>query len=223
MQSSVTDIVDFTSRIAIHDSPTGHFAMSITCIIPAKSYVLSKSRLAVCLSHQQRIDLSRWLLQRTLRLVRPLFFQVIVVSSDQKLLREIQDQNVCALAEDTPGLNPALTQAAEVASSRGASGIFVLPADLPRLGAGDVEAILRLGAASPAVVIAPCRHGTGTNALLLRPPHAIPFAFGLHSFSAHSNLARIADIQPIVYRAPNVALDLDTPADWELIYSQIPI
>lgn len=223
MQSSVTDAVDFTSRIAIHDSPTGHSVMSITCIIPAKSHVLSKSRLAVCLSRQQRIDLSRWLLQRTLRLVRPLVFQVIVVSSDKKLLREIQDQDVCALAEDTPGLNSALTQASEFASSRGASGILVLPADLPRLEEADIEAILRFGAASPAVVIAPCRHGTGTNALLLRPPHAIPFAFGPNSFSAHNNLARIADIQPIVYRAPNVALDLDTPADWELIHSQIPI
>jgi 2-phospho-L-lactate guanylyltransferase len=197
--------------------------MSITCIIPAKSYALSKSRLAVCLSRQQRMDLSRWLLQRTLRLVRPLFFQVIVVSGDYELLEEIRDQDVCALVEDPPGLNPALTQAAEFASSRGASGILVLPADLPLLGAGDVEAILRLGAAAPAVVIAPCRHGTGTNALLLHPPRAIPFAFGPNSFSAHNNLARIADIQPIIYRAPNVALDLDTPADWELIHSQIPI
>jgi 2-phospho-L-lactate guanylyltransferase len=71
------------------------------------------------------------------------------------------------------------------------------------------------------VVIAPCRHGTGTNALLLRPPGLIPFSFGPDSLSAHCAAARAAGVEPIIYRDERVAFDLDTPEDWEELGEQI--
>ena len=80
----------------------------------------------------------------------------------------------------------------------------------------DLEEILTLAATPPALVIAPCRHGTGTNALLLRTPGIIPFAFGPGSFAAHSAAARAAGVGPLVYRSETIALDLDTPEDWGL-------
>jgi len=52
--------------------------------------------------------------------------------------------------------------------------------------------------------------------LLLRPPDLIPFAFGPDSFAAHCAAARAAGVQPVVYRSPTIALDLDTPEDWEI-------
>jgi 2-phospho-L-lactate guanylyltransferase len=86
---------------------------------------------------------------------------------------------------------------------------------LPRLTTSDLEAILTLVTGSPALAIAPCRHGTGTNALLVRPPNLIPFAFGPASFDAHYTAARAAGVEPAIYRADSVAFDLDTPEDWE--------
>ncbi len=67
----------------------------------------------------------------------------------------------------------------------------------------------------PTVVVAPCHHGTGTNALLVCPPGLIPFAFGPDSFAAHVAAARAAGVEPVIYRSATVALDLDTPEDLE--------
>jgi 2-phospho-L-lactate guanylyltransferase len=189
----------------------------IFCLIPAKPYTEAKSRLSPVLSEAQRADLSRWLLRRTLRLALAVIEQVVVVSRDQDLLRQATALGASGLLEESPDLNQALDQAARFAQARGARGLLVLPADLPRLARHNLHRILSLGAASPAVVIAPCRHGTGTNALLLRPPGVIPFSFGPDSFSAHCAAACAAGVEPIVYQDERVAFDLDTPEDWELV------
>jgi 2-phospho-L-lactate guanylyltransferase len=188
----------------------------IYCLIPAKPYAESKTRLAPLLSPEQRMTLSRWLLRRTLRLARAVVGRVVVVSRDRALLMHAKAAGAWGLLEASPGLNPALTQAARFAQARGASGVLILPTDLPRLKAQDLETILTLGAASPAAVIAPCRHETGTNALLLRPPNLIEFAFGTNSFAAHCAAARAASVEPAIYRADGTAFDLDTPEDWGL-------
>jgi 2-phospho-L-lactate guanylyltransferase len=190
--------------------------MSVYCIIPAKPYAEAKSRLSPVLTNAQRTTLSRWLLQRTLRMARAVAGRVVVVSRDRALLMHAKAAGAWGLLEMSPGLNPALTQAARFAQVRGASGVLILPTDLPRLRAQDLKAILALGTASPTAVITPCRHETGTNALLVRPPDLIQFAFGPDSFAAHCAAARAAGVEPAVYRADSIAFDLDTPQDWEL-------
>jgi 2-phospho-L-lactate guanylyltransferase len=188
----------------------------IFCLIPAKPYSESKSRLAPVLGESQRAELSRWLLGHTLRLALRTVGQVVVVSRDQSLLADAKAQGVWGLLEGSPGLNPALTQAGRFAQAHGADGLLVLPTDLPRLAARDLEALLALGHSSPTVVAAPCRHGTGTNALLVRPPGLISFAFGPSSFAAHCQAARAAGVEPVIYQAESIAFDLDTPEDWQL-------
>jgi 2-phospho-L-lactate guanylyltransferase len=190
----------------------------IYCLIPAKPYLESKSRLSPVLTESQRATLSRWLLRRTIRLALvAIGGVVVVVSRDRLLLEHAKAQGAWGLLEASPGLNPALAQAARFARIKGASGLLALPTDLPRLTAQDLEAMLTLGATSPAAVVAPCRRKTGTNALLVRPPGLIRFAFGPDSFAAHCAAARAAGVEPAVYRAPTIAFDLDTPEDWRLI------
>jgi 2-phospho-L-lactate guanylyltransferase len=190
--------------------------VSVYCLIPAKPHTEAKSRLNPLLTAAQRINLSCWLLRRTVQLAREVVGRVVVVSRDQALLADAEAAGAWGLLEAEPGLNPALTQAARFAQAEGASGLLVLPADLPRLTAPDLEEILALATASPALVIAPCRHGTGTNALLLCPPDVIPFAFGAGSFAVHCAAARVAGVEPRVYHSETIAFDLDTPEDWEL-------
>ena len=62
----------------------------------------------------------------------------------------------------------------------GAEAILVLPIDLPFVTPEAIDGGRR-AARSPAdrvVVLVTDRHGTGTNALALRPPDVIDFAFG---------------------------------------------
>src|SRR5574341_708127 len=102
----------------------------IYCLIPAKPYTEAKSRLAPVLSLEQRMTLSRWLLERTLHLALAALGHVVVVSRDRVLLAQVQALGAWGLREARPGLNPALSQAARFAQVRGADGILVLPADL---------------------------------------------------------------------------------------------
>ena len=113
-------------------------------------------------------------------------------------------------------LNDALSRATQVARSFGASAVLVVPGDLPQLLAEDVAALLALDGAGPRVVIAPDRHETGTNALLVRPPGWLAYAFGQGSFQAHQALAAEARAAVSVLRRPGLAFDLDTPEDWRL-------
>jgi 2-phospho-L-lactate guanylyltransferase (CobY/MobA/RfbA family) len=208
----------------------------IYCLIPAKPHAEAKTRLAPVLTGSQRADLSRWLLRRTVRLARQVIGPVVVVSRDPDILAQAETQGAWGLPEASTGLNLALTQAAHFARDQGATALLVLPSDLPRLTASDLECILSLGGlenpcwkpvphsagskpalqATRLLVIAPCRRGTGTNALLMRPPDLIPFRFGPDSLAAHCAAARTAGVEPLIYRSDNIAFDLDTPEDWEL-------
>ena len=161
------------------------------------------------------MSLNRWLLRRTLRLARQVVGPVIVVSRDPAIIAQAATQGGWGLPETSTGLNAALAQAAHFAHTQGATGLLILPTDLPRLTATDLDSFLALGIAPRTLVITPCRHATGTNALLMRPPDLIPFAFGPGSFAAHCAAARAAGVEPVVYRSNNIAFDLDTPGDWE--------
>jgi 2-phospho-L-lactate guanylyltransferase len=66
---------------------------------------------------------------------------------------------------ETPGLNAAIAEGVGFAARHGAAAALILFGDLPLLTGDDVRNLVRRD--SP-VVLAPDRHGTGTNALILR-------------------------------------------------------
>lgn len=189
---------------------------TIACIIPCKPYHQAKTRLADCLSPEQRIRLSRWLLHRTLRLVGRHLPRVVVVSRDPQVLKDAKRYGCSPLEEEGDELNAALVQASRFVLTLSVSGILILPTDLPFLNDEDVCALLRAAEGTPAVVIAPCQRDTGTNALLMRPPLFIPFRFGAASFAEHVICTQAMGIQPAIIRTPTLAFDLDTPEDWDV-------
>jgi 2-phospho-L-lactate guanylyltransferase len=63
------------------------------------------------------------------------------------------------------------------------------------------------------VTISPDGVHAGTNALLLRPPDALPFAFGPGSYEAHLRAARERGLDVRVCERPHLAFDLDTAED----------
>ncbi|RME74953.1 MAG: 2-phospho-L-lactate guanylyltransferase [Chloroflexi bacterium] len=183
-------------------------------IIPAKPFAQAKSRLSAVLSDSRRAGLSRSLLARTVRLARQVG-PVAVISRDPAARRLAKELDAWALVETGTDLNAALRQAVAWALARGHDTALILPADLPRLAAADLQALVRQAGPAPAAVIAPCRREDGTNALLLRPPDVVPVLFGPGSFARHCEALKKAGIEPVVFRAPGFAFDLDTPDDWD--------
>ena len=133
---------------------------------------------------------------------------------------EVLPPSSCSRAETEPELqlNAALTQAALYAAARGATKILILPTDMPNLTAEDVRAMASPRGRGPQIIIAPSRDG-GTNALMLQPGQAIPFAFGRDSFRRHQRLAVEAGIPVRVVESASLLFDVDLPEDYRLVFN----
>jgi 2-phospho-L-lactate guanylyltransferase len=138
---------------------------------------------------------------------------VCVVSPDRMVLEEAKRRGATPLLQESRGLNPALEEGRRRALELGASTLLVLPADLPLLDADDVRAVLQATGEGPSVVISPDGARSGTNALLIRPPDVLPFAFGADSFEAHLGAARRRGFDVRICERPHLAFDLDTAGD----------
>ena len=194
--------------------------MSLWAIVPVKPLRRGKSRLSGTLSEDQREELNRVLLQRTLKTLLNLkeVEQVLVVSRDSAALALARDLGARTVQEDgAPALNTALKRATVVAQVYASRGVLVIPADLPLLTAADVQALLQRATEPPVVVIAPDRHRKGTNALLLSPANLIEYDFGGDSFKRHCDRAERAGARLEIVDLPSLGLDLDLPEDLELV------
>jgi len=96
---------------------------------------------------------------------------------------------------------------------------LVLPADLPTLRMEDVR-LLAGEMLDSEVVIAPSDDG-GTSALGLRPPHAMPPAFGTNSAALHRRQAEAAGLRCAVRVLPNLRVDIDTPEDLRSVADRV--
>jgi 2-phospho-L-lactate guanylyltransferase len=194
--------------------------MTVWAIVPVKPLRRGKSRLAAALNEEQRADLNRFLLERTIKTLVDLeeVEQVLVVSRDSSALSLARNLGARTVQEDgAPALNTALKRATVVAQVYASRGVLVIPADLPLLTRDDVKALLRRAIDPPVVVIAPDRHQKGTNALLLAPANLIEYDFGGNSFERHCERARRVGARLEIVNLPSLELDLDLPEDLELV------
>jgi 2-phospho-L-lactate/phosphoenolpyruvate guanylyltransferase len=194
--------------------------MTLWAIVPVKPLRRGKSRLAASLTDDERAELNRKLLERTIRTLTDLkeVEQVLVVSRDSAALALARELGARTVQEDgAPTLNTALKRATVVAQVYASRGVLVVPADLPLLSRDDVLTLLARAVDPPVVVIAPDRRGKGTNALLLSPANLIEYDFGGDSFRRHCEKARKACARLEIVDLPSLGLDLDLPEDLELI------
>jgi 2-phospho-L-lactate/phosphoenolpyruvate guanylyltransferase len=187
--------------------------MSVFAVVPVKDLLGTKSRLSPILDPASRAGLTLYTMSRVLSALREAGVEnACVVSPDRLVLEKVRETGATPLLQESRGLNPALEEGRRWATDQGASSLLVLPADLPLLGAPDVRALLQRGEDS-SVVLSPDGVRTGTNALLLRPPDALPFAFGPGSYEAHLRAARERCLSVTACERPNLAFDLDTGED----------
>jgi 2-phospho-L-lactate guanylyltransferase len=142
---------------------------------------------------------------------------VLVVTSDPEaaaLAERIAGARVVPDHEPPRGMNAAVSRGLAAVAAEGAAGALVVTADLPLARAADIDAILAHPAGpGPSAVLVPSAAGTGTNAMLLRPPGALRPRLGPDSLARHSAQARERAVA--VERLPlaGLALDIDTPHD----------
>jgi 2-phospho-L-lactate/phosphoenolpyruvate guanylyltransferase len=194
--------------------------MSLWAIVPVKPLRRGKSRLAGMLTEEERTILNQDLLERTLRTLSPLkeLDQILVVSRDPHALTIARNHGAKTVREDgQPHLNTALTRATIVAQVHATQGVLILPADLPLLMEDDVLTLIDRAVKPPVVVIAPDRHGRGTNALLMVPAGLIEYDFGENSFQRHCERAKQAGATLEIVELPSLGLDLDLPEDLEMV------
>ena len=193
-------------------------------VVPMKTMDLAKSRLATALDPARRGALARRMLSHVLETLRESRVSEVCMASDD-LEAQVVAARFGARALKGVGdadLNAAATVAARAVQADGSTDLLLVMADLPYLTREDIAALVAAGRDS-AVAIAEAKDG-GTNALLLRPPTVLEFAFATNQPSAqlHANKARQAGIAPVIVRRPGLARDIDTPADLAALVTDHP-
>ena len=189
--------------------------MSLWAIIPIKPLEDAKSRLAPALLPKQRFELAQAMFRHVLSVTTSVqqITGVLVISRDTKALAIARENGAKTLQEGAfSDLNPALMRATMVIKNWRADAVLILPADLPFVNSDDIRAMVQ-HSQDRSLVIAPDRDCDGTNALLLRPPGAIEYAYGGGSCQRHVRLAEAAGLRVVVHQSDTLALDIDVPDD----------
>jgi 2-phospho-L-lactate guanylyltransferase len=189
--------------------------MKATAILPVKRFRAAKQRLSPGIDDERRATLAGAMLGDVLEAIGAArsIERTIVVSGDP-MAQEIAVATGAEVLPDPADAGHIAAALAGIARAEelGAGCVVLLPGDCPLLEPRELDRLLT-GLPAEYVAIVPDRHGTGTNALALRPPGAIVPAFGEGSCARHVAAAREAGIPFGVEELPSLALDLDTPAD----------
>lgn len=195
----------------------------IWAVVPSKPLGLAKRRLAPLLAPEERSLLAKAMLQdvlATLRSVSGLSGTLLVTKDSAAIdLAGRADARVLTDRADR-SIGAAVAAAAKFLSAEGASGILVVPADLPLATAPEIEAVLDAHGSAPAVTLVRAAIDGGTNALACSPVQAIPLRFGRNSFARHRQVARDSGIEPRMLALPGLQYDIDRPGDLMMLFDR---
>lgn len=186
----------------------------VRAIVPLKAIEKSKTRLS-SLSPVDRAKLTLAMLTNVLVALSGArgISDVTVVSGDRSASRIARRHGAAFLWEGKRlGLNEALKLAIAQLEEGVTGAAMIIHADLPLLTSQDIESFVARSRDCD-VAMVPCKNGTGTNALLLRPPDAIPPVFGRGSYKMHLSLARKAGFRWKVLRIRGIQFDIDDRRD----------
>jgi len=176
-------------------------------VLPVRSFVLGKARLAAHLDGPSRRELSEEMAERVRVAAqdRP----VVVVTGDPEVDAWARARRASVVA-DPGGLDAAARVGVEWCRERGLARAVVAHGDLPlarSLSTVDHDA------GRPVAVLVPCHRDDGTTVLSLPTWSLLPFAYGPGSFRRHQAAARRAGLAVRIVRDPSLAFDVDVDAD----------
>ena len=196
----------------------------IVAIVPIGTLENAKSRLGGTLDAEERRDLVDTMIYRTIKatLATAGIAETLVVSPDAEAIEQASFLGARTMRQRSQGgLNAGLREARDDAIAGGADAVLYLPIDLPLVSPDAIAQLiapLSVVGERPLVVLAPDRHGRGTNGLVVAPPDAIDPAFGGDSRAAHRSCAEAVGARYVELEGP-LGLDIDTPDDLRLVES----
>jgi 2-phospho-L-lactate guanylyltransferase len=188
--------------------------MRTVAVLPIKSFGRAKQRLGEAVAGGRRRELAEAMVGDVLDALGevPGIDGVVVVTAEP-LAAAAAGRAGARVVHDPEEAGQSAAAARGIEAARGTDRALLVPGDCPALDPDEVSGLLERGGEPPYAVIVPDRHGTGTNALLLAAPTAVPPAFGPGSFARHAALATAAGATVEVCELPSLALDVDTPGD----------
>lgn len=188
-------------------------------VVLIKDFEFAKQRLAPALDARARRELARANAALALEAARA-GDHVLAVCGSAGAAQLARLTGAEVLQESVPaGQNLAAQRGIVHARSHGAGAVLLLSSDLPLVGRAVVEAMLQRAARlqPPVALAAPAIGRGGTNALYLRPPDAIGLHFGDDSLARFREDAARRGVHFELHQSPELALDLDEPADLALL------
>jgi len=192
-------------------------------LLPIKDLHQAKQRLAPLLNPQERFGLAQAMLADTIRAVRGVqrAERIFVVTNYLPAIKAAEENGWELLREEQQiSESVSVDAASKHCAECGVTALLRLPLDVPLVQATDIDELLAVECAAPALVIVPSRDGTGTNAILRMPPTLFPSHFGNGSFAKHCGEAQRAGAQILVRRNAHLEMDVDDEADLRMLMRQ---
>jgi 2-phospho-L-lactate guanylyltransferase len=184
-------------------------------IVLIKDFNLAKQRLQPALGPEARRALARRNAQLAVQAAAA-GDRVLVVAGSEEVAALAEGWGADVVAEPRQeGQNVAAARGIARAVEGGAEAVLLLSSDLPLVTPEAVRDVLDAAARlDGAVAVAvPAVGRGGTNALYLRPPHAIALHFGSDSLDKFRQEAHSRGVEFAVHHSDAMALDLDEPDD----------
>jgi 2-phospho-L-lactate/phosphoenolpyruvate guanylyltransferase len=184
-------------------------------IVLIKDFNSAKQRLQPALGPKARRSLARRNAQLAVRAASA-GDRVLVVAGSEEVAALAKEWGAEVLAEPRQeGQNVAAARGIAKAVEGGADAVLLLSSDLPLVTVDAVREVLEsaAGMQAPVALAVPAVGRGGTNALYLRPPHAITLHFGSDSLAKFRQEAQSRGVEFAVHHSDAMALDLDEPGD----------
>jgi 2-phospho-L-lactate guanylyltransferase len=184
-------------------------AVSTGVVVPIRAFALGKARLAARLGPEERAELSRRFAAQVVAAAGGL--PIVVVTSAPEVTHWAHELGLATIA-DPGSLDAAATAGREYLTEHGCVRAVIAHADLPFARslapvAGDGD--------EPVVALVPDHRDDGTPVLSVPVAAPFRFAYGPGSFRRHVSEAGRHGLAVRVVRDPDLAFDVDVPADLE--------
>jgi 2-phospho-L-lactate guanylyltransferase len=189
-------------------------------LLPIKDLRNAKQRLASILTPKERFALAQAMLADTLRAVRGVqqAEKIFVVTNYTPAMQAARENGWEILAEEQQiSESVSVDAASRQCEESGITAVLRLPLDLPLVTSSDIDELLVAECVAPGVVMVPSRDGTGTNAILRKPPTLFPSHFGNGSFAKHCAEAIRTGAQIVQRRNVRLEMDVDDESDLRVL------
>jgi 2-phospho-L-lactate guanylyltransferase len=186
-------------------------------IVPVKRFDSAKSRLGIILNKYERGQLSKLLVQRTIRVLKSTagVKKIVLVSSDVKVEKIAHLYGATFLKEKIQcGVNSAVDKGTGFCTDSGAEATLVLPADLPLVIPEDIDIVCKAAlTVRNCMVLCPSYKFDGSNIMLRKPCDIIKTSYDSRSYLTHVHEGVRNNIKTRVLFIRRAMIDIDTIQD----------